>query len=59
MFSPQHKKLGPRGDVDVNMEDRKDEHKQQGELHMWDPIDQVRLLAPAQSPERAAARRQR
>lgn len=49
MFSPQHKKLGPRGDVDVNMEDKKDEHKQQGELHMWDPIDQVRLLAPAQS----------
>ena len=34
MFFPQHKKLGPRGDVDVNMEDKKDEHKQQGELHM-------------------------
>lgn len=45
MFSPQHKKLGPRGDVDVNMEDKKDEHKQQGELYMWDPIDQVGLLA--------------
>lgn len=38
---PQHKKLGPRGDVDVNMEDKKEEHKQQGELSMWDPIDQV------------------
>nr|XP_023419266.1 1-phosphatidylinositol 4,5-bisphosphate phosphodiesterase gamma-2-like [Cavia porcellus] len=34
------KKLGPRGDVDVNMEDKKDEHKQQGELYMWDSIDQ-------------------
>lgn len=45
-FSPQHKKLGPRGDVDVNMEDKKDEHKQQGELYMWDSIDQVGLLAP-------------
>lgn len=48
--SPQHKKLGPRGDVDVNMEDKKDEHKQQGELHMWDPIDQVRPLAPRPGP---------
>ena len=37
------------------MEDKKDEHRQQGELHMWDPIDQVRLLAPAQSPDRAPA----
>ena len=45
-FSPQHKKLGPRGDVDVNMEDKKDEHKQQGKLYMWDSIDQVRLLTP-------------
>ncbi|EPY81768.1 1-phosphatidylinositol-4,5-bisphosphate phosphodiesterase gamma-2 [Camelus ferus] len=36
----KHKKLGPRGDVDVNMEDKKDEHKQQGELYMWDSIDQ-------------------
>lgn len=45
-FSPQHKKLGPRGDVDVNMEDKKDEHKQQGELYMWDSIDQVGLFAP-------------
>lgn len=45
-FSPQHKKLGPRGDVDVNVEDKKDEHRQQGELYMWDSIDQVCLLAP-------------
>uniref|UniRef100_A0A2I3HJB2 1-phosphatidylinositol 4,5-bisphosphate phosphodiesterase gamma n=1 Tax=Nomascus leucogenys TaxID=61853 RepID=A0A2I3HJB2_NOMLE len=36
----KHKKLGPRGDVDVNVEDKKDEHKQQGELYMWDSIDQ-------------------
>ncbi|KAG8506253.1 1-phosphatidylinositol 4,5-bisphosphate phosphodiesterase gamma-2 [Galemys pyrenaicus] len=36
----KHKKLGPRGDVDVNMEDKKEEHKQQGELYMWDSIDQ-------------------
>ncbi|XP_019490318.1 PREDICTED: 1-phosphatidylinositol 4,5-bisphosphate phosphodiesterase gamma-2 [Hipposideros armiger] len=36
----KHKKLGPRGDIDVNMEDKKDEHKQQGELYMWDAIDQ-------------------
>lgn len=50
MFSPQHKKLGPRGDVDVNMEDKKDEHKQQGELYMWDSIDQVRLLTPLLRP---------
>lgn len=27
------------------MEDKKDEHKQQGELYMWDSIDQVGLLA--------------
>ena len=52
VFFPQHKKLGPRGDVDVNMEDKKDEHKQQGELHMWDPIDQVRPLA---TPLRASS----
>lgn len=51
MFSPQHKKLGPRGDVDVNMEDKKDEHKQQGELYMWDSIDQVRLLTPLLRPQ--------
>ncbi|XP_042556532.1 1-phosphatidylinositol 4,5-bisphosphate phosphodiesterase gamma-2-like, partial [Dipodomys spectabilis] len=36
----KHKKLGPRGDVDVNVEDKKDEHRQQGELSMWDSIDQ-------------------
>uniref|UniRef100_A0A8C2UJ26 Phosphoinositide phospholipase C n=1 Tax=Chinchilla lanigera TaxID=34839 RepID=A0A8C2UJ26_CHILA len=36
----KHKKLGPRGDVDVNVEDKKDEQKQQGELYMWDSIDQ-------------------
>ncbi|KAK7830322.1 hypothetical protein U0070_018830 [Myodes glareolus] len=36
----KHKKLGPRGDVDVNVEDKKDEHKTQGELYMWDSIDQ-------------------
>lgn len=28
------------------MEDKKDEHKQQGELYMWDSIDQVGLPAP-------------
>ncbi|XP_033613799.1 1-phosphatidylinositol 4,5-bisphosphate phosphodiesterase gamma-2 [Fukomys damarensis] len=43
----KHKKLGPRGDVDVNVEDKKDEHKQQGELYMWDSIDQV---GPGPSP---------
>lgn len=37
----QHKKLGPKGDVDVNTEDKKEEKKQQGELYMWDTIDQV------------------
>uniref|UniRef100_A0A6I8NFT0 1-phosphatidylinositol 4,5-bisphosphate phosphodiesterase gamma n=1 Tax=Ornithorhynchus anatinus TaxID=9258 RepID=A0A6I8NFT0_ORNAN len=36
----KHKKLGPRGDVDVNVEDKKEEKKQQGELYMWDSIDQ-------------------
>ncbi|KAJ6666074.1 hypothetical protein lerEdw1_000978, partial [Lerista edwardsae] len=35
-----HKKLGPKGDVDVNTEDKKEEKKQQGELYMWDTIDQ-------------------
>lgn len=45
-FFPQHKKLGPRGDIDVNMEDKKEEQKQQGELYMWDSIDQVGLFAP-------------
>lgn len=28
------------------MEDKKDEHKQQGELYMWDPIDLVSLSHP-------------
>lgn len=51
IFPPQHKKLGPRGDVDVNMEDKKDEHKQQGELYMWDPIDLVSLSHPFSSLE--------
>lgn len=54
-FPPQHKKLGPRGDVDVNMEDKKDEHKQQGELYMWDPIDLVSLSHPCSSLECAEA----
>ncbi|XP_013909324.1 PREDICTED: 1-phosphatidylinositol 4,5-bisphosphate phosphodiesterase gamma-2 [Thamnophis sirtalis] len=36
----KHKKLGPKGDVDVNTEDKKEEKKQQGELYMWDTIDQ-------------------
>ena len=62
VFFPQHKKLGPRGDVDVNMEDKKDEHKQQGELHMWDPIDQVwprtPLLRALSAAPAAAARGQ-
>ncbi|KAJ1084330.1 hypothetical protein NDU88_004481 [Pleurodeles waltl] len=35
----KHKKLGLKGDVDVNTEG-KGETKQQGELCMWDPIDQ-------------------
>lgn len=38
------------------MEDKKDEHKQQGELHMWDPIDQVRPR-PAQGRERPSPSR--
>uniref|UniRef100_A0A1W7REV2 1-phosphatidylinositol 4,5-bisphosphate phosphodiesterase gamma n=1 Tax=Agkistrodon contortrix contortrix TaxID=8713 RepID=A0A1W7REV2_AGKCO len=36
----KHKKLGPKGDIDVNTEDKKEEKKQQGELYMWDTIDQ-------------------
>ncbi|XP_029463990.1 1-phosphatidylinositol 4,5-bisphosphate phosphodiesterase gamma-2 [Rhinatrema bivittatum] len=36
----KHKKLGSLGDVDVNMEDKKEEKKQQGELYMWDTIDE-------------------
>lgn len=51
IFPSQHKKLGPRGDVDVNMEDKKDEHRQQGELYMWDPIDLVSLSHPFSSLE--------
>lgn len=31
----------------MNVEDKKDEHKQQGELYMWDSIDQV---GPGPSP---------
>lgn len=33
------------------MEDKKDEHKQQGELYMWDPIDLVSLSLPFSSLE--------
>ncbi|KAJ7426461.1 1-phosphatidylinositol 4,5-bisphosphate phosphodiesterase gamma-2 isoform X1 [Willisornis vidua] len=36
----KHKKLGPKGDIDVNLEDKKEEKKQQGELYMWDTIEQ-------------------
>uniref|UniRef100_A0A8D2IPR2 1-phosphatidylinositol 4,5-bisphosphate phosphodiesterase gamma n=1 Tax=Varanus komodoensis TaxID=61221 RepID=A0A8D2IPR2_VARKO len=39
-FIIKHKKLGPKGDVDVNTEEKKEEKKQQGELYMWDTIDQ-------------------
>ncbi|XP_054856384.1 1-phosphatidylinositol 4,5-bisphosphate phosphodiesterase gamma-2 [Eublepharis macularius] len=39
-FIIKHKKLGPKGDVDVNTEDKKEEKKQQGELNMWDTIEQ-------------------
>uniref|UniRef100_A0A8D0GW24 1-phosphatidylinositol 4,5-bisphosphate phosphodiesterase gamma n=1 Tax=Sphenodon punctatus TaxID=8508 RepID=A0A8D0GW24_SPHPU len=38
-FIIKHKKLGPKGDVDVNTEDKKEEKQQQGELYMWDTID--------------------
>lgn len=41
LFVFKHKKLGPKGDVDVNLEDKKEEKKQQGELYMWDTIEQV------------------
>lgn len=37
--------------MDVNMEDKKDEHRQQGELYMWDPIDLVSLSHPFSSLE--------
>lgn len=43
-FPFQHKKLGPKGDIDVNLEDKKEEKKQQGELYMWDAIEQVKLI---------------
>ncbi|XP_058702267.1 1-phosphatidylinositol 4,5-bisphosphate phosphodiesterase gamma-2 isoform X1 [Poecile atricapillus] len=36
----KHKKLGPKGDIDVNLEEKKEEKKQQGELYMWDTIEQ-------------------
>lgn len=38
------------------MEDKKDEHKQQGELYMWDSIDQVGRSLPHPS-DPAGARR--
>lgn len=40
----KHKKLGPKGDIDVNLEEKKEEKKQQGELYMWDTIEQVLFL---------------
>ncbi|XP_053556682.1 1-phosphatidylinositol 4,5-bisphosphate phosphodiesterase gamma-2 [Bombina bombina] len=36
----KHKKLGPKGDFVINADDHKEEKKLQGELYMWDPIDQ-------------------
>ncbi|KAM9302230.1 1-phosphatidylinositol 4,5-bisphosphate phosphodiesterase gamma-2 [Gastrophryne carolinensis] len=36
----KHKKLGPKGDYVINTDDSKEETKLQGELYMWDPIDQ-------------------
>ncbi|PIN97232.1 hypothetical protein AB205_0195250, partial [Aquarana catesbeiana] len=36
----KHKKLGPKGDYVTNADDSKEETKLQGELYMWDPIDQ-------------------
>ncbi|XP_075045258.1 1-phosphatidylinositol 4,5-bisphosphate phosphodiesterase gamma-2 isoform X2 [Mixophyes fleayi] len=36
----KHKKLGIKGDYITNAEDHKEETKLQGELFMWDPIDQ-------------------
>ncbi|XP_068116036.1 1-phosphatidylinositol 4,5-bisphosphate phosphodiesterase gamma-2 isoform X3 [Hyperolius riggenbachi] len=36
----KHKKLGPKGDSVTNADDSKEETKFQGELFMWDPIDQ-------------------
>lgn len=40
----KHKKLGPKGDIDVNLDEKKEEKKQQGELYMWDTIEQVLFL---------------
>ncbi|XP_077687642.1 1-phosphatidylinositol 4,5-bisphosphate phosphodiesterase gamma-2 isoform X1 [Eretmochelys imbricata] len=40
-FVIKHKKLGPKGDIDTNPEDKKEEKKQQGELYMWDTIEQT------------------
>ncbi|EMP36224.1 1-phosphatidylinositol-4,5-bisphosphate phosphodiesterase gamma-2 [Chelonia mydas] len=37
----EHKKLGPKGDIDTNPEDKKEEKNQQGELYMWDTIEQT------------------
>ncbi|KAG8562823.1 hypothetical protein GDO81_015829 [Engystomops pustulosus] len=36
----KHKKLGPKGDCVINTDDHKEETKLQGELYMWDAIDQ-------------------
>ncbi|KAM4614356.1 1-phosphatidylinositol 4,5-bisphosphate phosphodiesterase gamma-2 isoform 1-T2 [Discoglossus pictus] len=36
----KHKKLGLKGDFVINVSDHKEEKKLQGELYMWDPIDQ-------------------
>ncbi|XP_063802026.1 1-phosphatidylinositol 4,5-bisphosphate phosphodiesterase gamma-2 isoform X2 [Pseudophryne corroboree] len=36
----KHKKLGVKGDYITKAEDHKEETKLQGELFMWDPIDQ-------------------
>lgn len=44
LFVFKHKKLGPKGDIDVNLEDKKEEKKQQGELYMWDTIEQVLFM---------------
>lgn len=44
LFVFKHKKLGPKGDIDVNLEDKKEEKKQQGELYMWDTIEQVSFV---------------
>ncbi|KAM8947136.1 1-phosphatidylinositol 4,5-bisphosphate phosphodiesterase gamma-2 [Pelodytes ibericus] len=36
----KHKKLGPKGDFITKADDHKEETQLQGELYMWDPIDQ-------------------